>query len=168
MKTKLLLPLIISICLSGCNSSNKQVKYILEKKEEGSLTLITPKQMFEIGCLNMKDSIFLLSINTCTSCIEASEQVSKFALMNKCEIYKIEFSQVTYDQSETSEEKPETDYSWLYKATTYSGGDDDYYALPKYSSDITLPRLYFYKFGGVGYMTQSDFITQLKNKVEVK
>ena len=174
MKIKLLIPLIIcSSLLTGCNTNKVKVKYVLEKKEVGSLTLITPKEMFDISSIEQKDSVFFLSLSGCSACAEAKTEIEYFVEMNKCEIYQVEFSDVTFSAtySNSEESYPDTDYYWLYKSTTYVDGDNGYYALPRPQddkSDLYFPMLYFYKYGGVGYKTTTNIYDALKTRVEVK
>ncbi len=172
---KLLLTTIGVTLLSACQTtpSYRGVKYTLEKKETGSLTVITPKDMFQISSIDQKDSVFFLSLEGCSACREAHESISNFCLMNSCEIYEVKFDQVTFseDYSNSEASYPDTDYYWLYLSTTYVDGDDGHYALPRPEDDknsLTFPMMYFYKYGGVGYKTTSNFIDNLRTKVEVK
>ncbi len=172
---KFLLPLIGVSLLSACQTTPTYhgVKYVLEKKETGSLTVITPQAMFDISSIKKKDSIFYLSLEGCSACREAHESISNFCLMNSCEIYEVKFDQITFseDYSNSDATYPETDYFWLYRATTYVDGDDGYYAFPRPEDDknsLTFPMLYFYKYGGVGYKANDKFVDSLRTKVEVK
>ena len=172
---KFLLPLMGVVLLSACQTTPKYhgVKYVLEKKEVGTLTVITPKSMFEISSIQMKDSIFFLSLEGCSACREAHSSIENFCQMNSCEIYEVKFDQVTFseDYSNSEASYPDTDYYWLYQATTYVDGPDGYYAFPKPEDDknsLTFPLMYFYKYGGVGYRANSGFVDSLRTKVEVK
>ena len=112
---KFLLPLMSVVLLSACQTTPKYhgVKYVLEKKESGSLTVITPKDMFQISSIDQKDSIFFLSLEGCSACREAHTSIENFCTMNSCEIFEVKFDQITFsnDYSNSEATYPETDIS---------------------------------------------------------
>ena len=179
MKKSKLFVLALLPILSSCvqTPSYTGVKYVLDYVSDGALVEITPHEMFTISSIEQKDSVFLIGgLASCSGCIEAEEQCSYYAQMNHCNIYFIDIDNVSflddYNNVESDFVYPDTDYYWLYLSSTYVDDGEGYYALPSPNNakqgELSLPYLYFFKYGGVGYRTNSNFATALKNRIEVK
>ena len=166
-KLILLIPLLVS-----CNSYHG-IKYELPFDNEASLKEITPKEMFNIGAINKLDSVFLIAgLDGCSSCLKAKEESLKFIEKYHASIYFIDVNKVTSvsDYSDMKKEYDDTDYYYLYESTVYSNdGIEDINSLPHPDdrSQLTVPVMYFFKYGGAGTKINQDFYKSLVKFVTV-
>lgn len=176
MKNKYLLSLIFSISLISCKTvpSYYGVKYELPYDENATLTEVTPKEMFNMSCIDMKDSVFLIGgLESCSGCVTAKEDTEKYIFMNHCVIYYIDINNVTFSESydDLTIDFPDTDYYHLYHASIYVDEvSNPQYALPHpkdANKNLSLPVMYFFKYGGVGLKIQDGFVDALRMYIHV-
>ena len=171
MKNKIYLLSFIPFLIS-CHAYHG-IKYELPYDENASLKEITPKEMLNIGAKNKVDSVYLIAgLKDCSACLNASEEVNRYINKNHVTIYFLNMSNITFssEYKNIDEGYPDTDYFYVYYATTYlNGGVGDANSLPHPSNikELIVPSLLFFKYGGVGSNVNTDFYNYLNKYIKV-
>ena len=171
MKTKYLSLLILPM-LVACHTYNG-IKYELPYNENAALVEVNPKHMLDYAAIEKNDSVYLIAgLNDCSSCVKAKKDVEKYIEKKHVNIFYIDINKVTFsdDYSSTEIDYPDTDYYYLYYATTYYNegvGDENSLPHPTYINQLALPTLLFFKYGGVGAKVNSDMYHYLCEFIKV-
>lgn len=160
-KSKILTLLAIPFLLSCTKVPEYNgVKIQLNYAENGGLREINADQLYERAITLKKDMVVLFTIDGCSSCDYAKEQVNSYGVAYNMIIHQINMSNIDVAGG---------DYEKITAATTYFKSDDseeDIYEFPPIE-EATFPMMYMFKLQGVAVLAKANFVDALRMYVEV-
>ncbi len=134
MKTKsiLALSLIGLVSLSSCGA---EFYFYLERNPDGGHLLdITGEEVYERAISNNETIVVLIGERVgCSSCTTAITNITNYCELESVDMYFYEVSGMT-----------EEDYTYLYDASIYILGEDNYNALPAWGEELSTPYVYVF------------------------
>ena len=160
-KNKLLTLLAIPFLLSCTKVPEYDgIKIQLNYAEHGGLKEINADELYERAITLKKDMVVLFTIDGCSSCDYAKEQVNSYGVGYNMIIHQINMSNIDVAGG---------DYDTITAATTYYNNDEneeDIYKFPPIE-EATFPMMYMFKLQGVAVVTKANFVDALRMYVEV-
>ena len=156
MKKSRFLSLLAIPFLLSCNKVPEYdgIKIQLNYAENGGLVEITPDILYERAITFKKDEVVLFTVNGCSHCLEAKEQVNSYAVASHIIIHQINISNIDLENG---------DYDTIVATTTYL---DKLYEFPPIE-EASFPTMYMFKKQGVAMVKNSNFVDNLRMYVDV-
>ncbi|MCD8209669.1 MAG: hypothetical protein LUC31_02500 [Coprobacillus sp.] len=131
-KALTILPLVGLFVLSSCGA--EFYFYIERNPNGGHLIDITGEEVYERAITNNETLVVLIGESVgCSTCTTAIKNIGDYCALESVDIYFYEVSGVT-----------EEDYTYLYDATIYMLGEDNYNALPAWGEELSTPYVYIF------------------------